>query len=67
MSVLILYLFIIFLEDENFYVSVYFVISSELNRMLRELRDGGVIVFDEWVFEIGERSYLGINLNNVSK
>lgn len=67
MSVLILYLFIIFLEDENFYVSVYVVISSDLNRMLRELRDGGVIVFDEWVFEIGERLYLGINLNNVSK
>lgn len=61
------YICLISSEDENFHVPVQLVTSSDSNRMLRELRDGGVIAPDEWASETGEKSYLGINPNNASK
>lgn len=54
-------------EDDNFHIPVQLVTSSDANRMLRELHDGGVIAPDEWASKTGEKSYLGINLNNASK
>lgn len=54
------------LKENNFHIPVQLVTSSDSNRMLRELHDGGVTAPDEWASKTGEKSYLGINPNNAT-